>query len=122
MQEISLEVKGERMLLDALESLKALGPSQAYWKSCLAVVCGSDAMNINGKNGLACLTNLNVLPRTTVPKTLPGLPVIRDLFVDMTGCYKHYHLIRPYLANATRPPERETLQSPLEWSALDGPM
>lgn len=79
-------------------------------------------MNINGGNGLACLANLNVVPLPTVLKPLPGLPVLRDLFVDMTGLYKQYHSVRPNLANATRPPERERLRSPLERSALDGSM
>ena len=90
--------------------------------SCREGVCGSDAMNINGGNGLACLANLNVVPLPTVLKPLPGLPVLRDLFVDMTGLDKQYHSVRPNLANATRPPERERLRSPLERSALDGSM
>lgn len=116
--------RGQRRthVADALESLKALESSLAYRKSCREGVCGSDAMNIDGKNGLACLANLNVLPQTTVLKPLPGLPVVRDSFVDMTGFSKQYHSVRPNLVNATRPPERERLRSPLERSALDGSM
>jgi len=66
-------------------------------------------MNINGKNGLACVTNMRSLPNTVVLKPLPGLPVIRDLFVDMTGFFKQYHSIKPWLVNEDPPPERERL-------------
>jgi succinate dehydrogenase / fumarate reductase iron-sulfur subunit len=77
-------------------------------------------MNINGKNGLACLTNMRALKDPIVLKSLPGLPVIRDLFVDMTGFFKQYHSIKAYLVNETPPPERERLQSPQERDELNG--
>jgi succinate dehydrogenase / fumarate reductase iron-sulfur subunit len=83
-------------------------------------VCGSDAMNINGKNGLACVTNLRDLKEPIVLKPLPGLPVIRDLIVDMSQFFKQYHSIKPYLINDTPPPEKERLQSPAEREELDG--
>ena len=119
MQTIEIELEGnERMLLDALIKLKALDPSISYRRSCREGVCGSDAMNINGKNGLACLTNLLSLPQTIVLKPLPGLPVIRDLIVDMTQFFKQYNSIKPYLVNDTRPPEKERLQSPEERDEL----
>ena len=85
MQTIEIELDGnERMLLDALNKLKAVDPSLSYRRSCREGVCGSDAMNINGKNGLACLTNMNTLKGDIVLKPLPGLPVVRDLIVDMS--------------------------------------
>jgi succinate dehydrogenase / fumarate reductase iron-sulfur subunit len=59
-------------------------------------------MNINGKNGLACLTNMNTLKGDIVLKPLPGLPVIRDLIVDMTQFFKQYHSIKPYLQRRLR--------------------
>ena len=63
MQTIEVELAGnERMLLDALMKLKEVDPSISFRRSCREGVCGSDAMNINGKNGLACLTNMNTLP------------------------------------------------------------
>jgi succinate dehydrogenase / fumarate reductase iron-sulfur subunit len=77
-------------------------------------------MNINGKNGLACLTNLRTLKDPIVLKPLPGLPVVRDLFVDMTGFFKQYHSIRPYLVNAETPPEMERLQDPVARDELNG--
>ena len=66
----------ERMLLDALIRLKAIDPTLSFRRSCREGVCGSDAMNINGKNGLACITNLRALPSEVVLKPLPGLPVV----------------------------------------------
>jgi len=121
MQTIEIELDGhERMLLDALMKLKAQDPTLSFRRSCREGVCGSDAMNINGKNGLACLTNMNTLKGTVVLKPLPGLPVIRDLIVDMTQFFKQYNSIKPYLINDNVPPEKERLQSPEERAKLDG--
>ena len=121
MQTLHLEVgESERMLLDALVRLKAIDPSLSFRRSCREGICGSDAMNINGKNGLACVTNMRSLPDTVVLKPLPGLPVIRDLFVDMTGFFKQYHSIKPWLVNDDPPPEKERLQSPVARDELNG--
>src|SRR5205085_10687565 len=108
------------MLLDALMKLKAKDPTLSFRRSCREGVCGSDAMNINGKNGLACLTNMLSLKGTIVLKPLPGLPVVRDLIVDMTDVFKQYHSIKPYLVNDNIPPEKERLQSPEERDELNG--
>ena len=121
MQAFNVELKpDDRMLLDVLIHLKAQDQTLSFLRSCREGVCGSDAMNINGKNGLACTTNLNALPRHIVLRPLPGLPVIRDLIVDMTDFFKQYQSIKPYLINDTAPPERERLQSPQERDQLDG--
>lgn len=121
MQTLEVELDGsERMLLDALVKLKEIDPTLSYRRSCREGICGSDAMNINGKNGLACLINLRTLPDTITLKPLPGLPVIRDLIVDMTLFFQQYHSIKPYLINETRPPEKERLQSPEEREELNG--
>ena len=121
MQTIEIELDGhERMLLDALIKLKEQDPTLSFRRSCREGVCGSDAMNINGKNGLACLTNMNTLKGTIVLKPLPGLPVIRDLIVDMTQFFKQYNSIKPYLINEELPPEKERLQSPEEREELNG--
>ena len=121
MQTLEAEIgDSERMLLDALMKLKAIDPSLSFRRSCREGICGSDAMNINGKNGLACLTSMRVLPSTVVLKPLPGLPVIRDLIVDMTGFFKQYHSIKPYLINDAPPSDRERLQSPQARDELNG--
>ena len=112
MQTYELEIDdGERMLLNVLIRLKAIDPSLNFRRSSLKGICGSDAMNINGKNVLACITNMRSLPSTVLLKPLSGLPVIRDLFVDMTGFFKHDHSIKPWLVNDDPPPEKERFQS-----------
>ena len=122
MQSLSVELQdSDKMLLDALQRIKAdVDDSLALRRSCREGVCGSDAMNINGKNGLACTTNLNELTQPIVLRPLPGLPVIRDLIVDMTQFFKQYNSIKPFLINSSIPPEKERLQSPVEREELDG--
>jgi succinate dehydrogenase / fumarate reductase iron-sulfur subunit len=123
MQDIAVEVDStDRKLLDVLVKLKAADDSIAFRRSCREGVCGSDALNINGRNGLACLTDIDSLPtdKPIVLRPLPGLPVIRDLIVDMTQFFKQYHSIKPYLINNDPPPERERLQSPEDREELNG--
>ena len=110
----------DRMLLDALVRIKEQGDSLSLRRSCREGVCGSDAMNINGKNGLACITKLADLKEPVELRPLPGLPVIRDLIVDMTQFFKQYHSVKPYLINDDPVPEKERLQSPQEREQLDG--
>ena len=110
----------DRMLLDALVRIKEQDDSLSLRRSCREGVCGSDAMNINGKNGLACITKLAGLKEPVELRPLPGLPVIRDLIVDMTQFFKQYHSIKPYLINDDPAPEKERLQSPQEREQLDG--
>ncbi len=121
MQDISVDLEPtDRKLLDALTKLKAKDDAISYRRSCREGICGSDAMNINGKNGLACLTDIDELKQPVVLRPLPGLPVIRDLIVDMTQFFKQYHSIKPYLINNDPPPERERLQSPEDREELNG--
>jgi succinate dehydrogenase / fumarate reductase iron-sulfur subunit len=111
----------DKMLLDALMRIKSdFDDSLSFRRSCREGVCGSDAMNINGKNGLACITNMRELKEPVVLKPLPGLPVVRDLIVDMTQFFKQYDSIKPFLINHTPPPEKERLQSPQEREELNG--
>jgi succinate dehydrogenase / fumarate reductase, iron-sulfur subunit len=110
----------DRMLLDALIRIKAEDDSLSLRRSCREGVCGSDAMNINGKNGLACITRIADLKEPVVLRPLPGLPVIRDLIVDMSQFFKQYHSVKPYLVNTDPAPEKERPQSPVERQALDG--
>ncbi|MBO2980132.1 succinate dehydrogenase/fumarate reductase iron-sulfur subunit [Burkholderia pseudomallei] len=121
MQRYELAPRAEdRMLLDVLGRVKAQDETLSYRRSCREGVCGSDAMNINGRNGLACVTSMQALPREIVLRPLPGLPVVRDLIVDMTSFFNQYHSVRPYLVNEGVPPERERLQTPQEREQLDG--
>jgi succinate dehydrogenase / fumarate reductase iron-sulfur subunit len=117
--DVKLELS-DRMLLDALVRVKEMDDSFAFRRSCREGVCGSDAMNINGTNGLACITKVADLPEHVTLRPLPGLPVIRDLIVDMTQFYKQYESIKPYVVSHEAPPERERLQSPAEREDLNG--
>ena len=110
------------MVLEILHRLKERDTSISFRRSCREGVCGSDGMNINGKNGLACITPLStVLKRNKLElRPLPGLPVIRDLVVDMTEFYAQYDKIKPFLQNDTTAPEIERLQSPEDRDKLDG--
>ena len=110
----------DRMLLDALVKIKSEDDTLSLRRSCREGVCGSDAMNINGRNGLACITKLADLKEPVVIKPLPGLPIIRDLIVDMTQFFDQYHSVKPYVVNNEQPPEKERLQSPVQRAELDG--
>ncbi len=121
MQDYDLDIRaGEMMLLDALIQIKAIDDTLSLRRSCREGVCGSDAMNINGRNGLACITPLSELKEPIELRPLPGLPVIRDLIVDMEPFFRQYHSIKPYLINNDPPPETERLQSPEDRAELDG--
>ena len=117
--ELSLD-GSERMLLDALIKLKTLDETLSFRRSCREGICGSDGMNINGKNGLACLINMNTLPKKIVLRPLPGLPVIRDLVVEMDMFYDQYKKIVPYVINDTPAPPTERLQTQEDRKKLDG--
>ena len=123
MQDFEYDTKGrDVMVLDVLEGLKTEDPSLVFRRSCREGVCGSDGVNMNGKNGLACITPLSdvVRGKKLTIKPLPGLPVIRDLIVDMEQFYNNYEKINPYLINDEEPPEMERLQSPEDREKLDG--
>jgi succinate dehydrogenase / fumarate reductase iron-sulfur subunit len=121
MQAYTLDIAPEgKMLLDAILALKDIDPTLSVRRSCREGVCGSDAMNINGQNGLACITPLAGLKQPIELRPLPGLPVIRDLIVDLTQFYQQYRSIQPYLINHDPEPEIERLQSPAERAELDG--
>ena len=123
MKTYEIDTQGkDLMVLDVLELLKAQDQSLAYRRSCREGVCGSDGMNINGKNGLACIKPISecVKNNTLILRPLPGLPVIRDLVVDMTQFYDQYKKIEPYLQNDTPAPAIERLQSPADREKLDG--
>jgi succinate dehydrogenase / fumarate reductase iron-sulfur subunit len=92
----------------------------SFRRSCREGVCGSDGMNINGKNGLACITKLADLPNKVAVRPLPGLPVVRDLVVDMKPFYEQYEKVEPYLQNDDPAPAKERLQSPEDRAKLDG--
>ena len=123
MKDYELEIPdgSDLMVLDALILLKEKDSSLSFRRSCREGVCGSDGLNMNGKNGLACITPLSELKADTIVlRPLPGLPVVRDLIIDMTQFYQQYEKIKPYLINDSQQPPRENIQSIEERDKLDG--
>jgi len=105
---------------DALISIKAKDESLAFRHSCGEGVCGSDAININGVNALGCLTRLSSLKEPIEIRPVPGMPIIRDLVVDMEQFYKQYRAVKPYLIVKDPEPEIEYKQTPAQRDKLDG--
>ena len=125
MQDIEIDIPEGKdlMVLDVLNLIKEKDPTVVYRRSCREGVCGSDGMNINGTNGLACITPLSEAAKPEeklVLRPLPGLPVIRDLVVDLSIFYKQFEKVRPYLINDEAVPEIERLQTPEDRAKLDG--
>ena len=120
--QVELPSGKDLMVLDVLELLKTQDPTLSYRRSCREGVCGSDGMNMNGKNGLACITPVSEVAKggKLILRPLPGLPVVRDLVVDMTQFYRQYEKVQPFLINDTPPPAQERLQTPADRAELDG--
>lgn len=121
MQDFVLDdVTDDMMLRDALLLIKANDETLTFRHSCGEGVCGSDAVNINGTNGLACKARLSELKQPVEVRPVPSMPVIRDLVVDMEQFYHHYRSVKPYLTVKDPIPEVEFLQTPEEREKLDG--
>ncbi|MDY6828620.1 MAG: succinate dehydrogenase iron-sulfur subunit [Pseudomonadota bacterium] len=124
MQDLEVDIPAGRdlMVLDVMHLLKEQDETLVFRRSCREGVCGSDGVNMNGKNGLACVTPVSEVATSgkLVIRPLPGLPVIRDLVVDMSMFYAQYERIQPYLMNDEPTTGIERLQSPEEREKLDG--
>ena len=124
MKDYQVDTQGrDLMVLDVLNLVKEQDDSLVYRRSCREGVCGSDGLNMNGKNGLACIVPVSQATKGgnhLIVKPLPGLPVMRDLVVDMTMFYTQYEKVQPYVINDTPAPAIERLQSPEDREKLDG--
>lgn len=121
MQDFEVDIEPTDVkLLDVLVKLKAQDDTVSFRRSCREGICGSDGMNINGKNGLACIIDVRSLKQPVVLRPLPGLPVIRDLIVDMAQFFQQYHSIKPYLVHEGHVPDKEHIQSQADRKKLDG--
>jgi len=123
-QEYTVEVDPNARLLDALMDVKRFQDgSLGFRKSCAHGVCGSDAMRINGQDGLACKTLVKEVAEedgaTVVVEPLRHLPVQRDLIVDQAEFFEKYKSIKPYLINDQPVAEKERIQSPEERLQFD---
>jgi len=118
--EYELEMGPMDRLLDALNEVKwHHDGTLAMRRSCAHGICGSDAMLINGRNALACKVMVkDIAPKARV-EPLRGLPVIRDLIVDMEPFFAGYRSVLPYLVNDEEPPDTERLQTPEEHAEFE---
>ncbi len=119
--EIDLDTCGP-MILDALFKIKnEIDPTLAFRRSCREGVCGSCAMNIGGRNTLACTKGIDEFKGSVISiSPLPHLPVVRDLVPDLSNFYAQYASIEPWLHTSTPEPEKEWTQSPEDRDKLDG--
>ncbi|AGY92216.1 succinate dehydrogenase iron-sulfur subunit [Spiribacter curvatus] len=119
--EVDLDSCGP-MVLDALVKIKnEIDPTLTFRRSCREGICGSCAMNIDGRNTLACIQSIDEIDGDVRIYPLPSMRVVKDLVPDMTHFYAQYASIRPWLRTETpTPPDRERLQSPEDREELDG--
>lgn len=111
--EFKVDAQPMDRVLDVLQVIKEnMDGTVTYRRSCAHGVCGSDAMVINGRNRLACKMLVKDVGRDLVLEPLRGLPVIKDLVVDMEPFWRQYKSIKPFLINEDDPPYTERLQSP----------
>jgi len=109
------------MMLDVLFKIKdEQDTSLSFRRSCREGICGSCAMNINGKNTLACLCKVDRAEPITKVAPLPHMHVIRDLVVDMSNFYAQYKSIKPYLLTGKESTGEELYQSKDDRAKLDG--
>jgi succinate dehydrogenase / fumarate reductase iron-sulfur subunit len=118
--EFEIEADPDDRLLDALHQVKWYHDGTlALRRSCAHGICGSDAMMINGHNALACKVIVrDVAPRVTV-EPIRGLPVLKDLIVDMEPFFAGYRSVLPYLINDSGEPDSERRQSPEDRHRFD---
>ena len=122
LQEFVIDIAPATTILDALEYIKSyVDGSLTFRRSCRHAICGSCAMNINGKNGLACnrpiTSYLDRRGRITI-KPLPYLPIIKDLVVDRTRFWEQYLRVKPWLIPPATATDKEYRMSPDEVDAL----
>ena len=123
-QDYEVPTQPNERLLDALMQIKRFQDgSLGFRKSCAHGVCGSDAMRINGKDGLACKTLIKDVAKqdgdTITIEPLRYLPVLRDLIVDQSEFFKKYRSVKPFLINDTPVAEKERVQSQEERMVFD---
>ncbi|MEN3975679.1 succinate dehydrogenase iron-sulfur subunit [Emcibacter sp. SYSU 3D8] len=118
--EVDLDTCGP-MVLDALIKIKnEMDSTLTFRRSCREGICGSCAMNINGKNGLACTTGMDEVKGDVKVTPLPHLEVVKDLVPDLTNFYAQYASIEPWMKTESPAPDRERLQTEDDRRQLDG--
>ncbi len=111
-EEFTVEAEPTDRILDALHTAKwTIDGTLSFRRSCAHGVCGSDAMVVNGANGLACLQLIQDVGTEISLEPIRGLPVIKDLVVDMEPFFAQYRAVLPYLVNTDDPGYKEREQS-----------
>jgi succinate dehydrogenase / fumarate reductase, iron-sulfur subunit len=119
-QEFEVSAEPTDRVLDALHTAKwTIDGTLTFRRSCAHGVCGSDAMVINGANGLACTQLIQDVGTSISLEPIRGLPVIKDLVVDMEPFFAQYRAVLPYLINTDDPGYKERYQSPEERERFD---
>ncbi len=119
-QEFEVEAEPTDRILDALHTAKwTIDGTLSFRRSCAHGVCGSDAMVINGANGLACVQLIQDVGTSISLEPIRGLPVIKDLVVDMEPFFAQYRSVLPYLVNTDDPGYKERYQSPEDRERFD---
>jgi succinate dehydrogenase / fumarate reductase iron-sulfur subunit len=119
-QEFEVQAEETDRVLDALHKARwEHDGSLAFRRSCAHGVCGSDAMVINGANALACIELVKDVGHKITLEAIRGLPVIKDLVVDMEPFFEQYKAVKPWLVNDDDPGGRERLQSPADRARFD---
>ncbi|MCL4479546.1 MAG: succinate dehydrogenase iron-sulfur subunit [Deltaproteobacteria bacterium] len=119
-QEYSVDAEEQTPILNCLNDIKwHQDETLAFRRSCGHAICGSCAMKINGKNGLACQTLIKDTGENVTIEPLPSFPIIKDMVVDLDKFYNKFIKIKPYLINDEPLPDRERLQSPEEQALIE---
>jgi succinate dehydrogenase / fumarate reductase iron-sulfur subunit len=110
------------LILEGLNQVKwEQDTTLTYRRSCREGVCGSDGLNINGANMLSCVVKIEDLNSDHLTiQPLPGLPVMRDLVVDIDDFFEKFITVKPYLIRRSPTPDKEFYQSPEDRKKLDG--
>ncbi len=115
-----LEANPRERVLDLLHRVKdEIDGSLTFRRSCGHGVCGSDALEINGHNRLACKTLVMQVGTTISVGPLPALPLIKDLVVDLDGFFERHRSVRPWFINDAPPPARERAQDPAQRALIE---
>ncbi len=116
----TVEAEKNDQVLDLLNQVKWYQDGTlSYRRSCAHGICGSDAMRINGVNRLACKVLVKDVGNKITIEPILGLPIVKDLIVDMEPFFEHYRSVMPYLVNDEPPPTRERLQTPEQRERFD---
>lgn len=117
----TIDIRPAWTIVDCLNQIRRMDPAVTFRRSCQSGICGSCAMNINGKNRLACETMADTIRGKTITiRPLPHFEIIKDLVVDLSCFYETFEKVAPLAADSAAAGKKEHLQSPGDREKLDG--